>query len=314
MSRRVALMLGVVVLVVAIAAVAATLVARGGKKQTLPFTPAVLGGQPRGAVVLAREDSDLAVALALEPQPGGLLAVVTVLGQDGAGASGLTTRVDVTTATGATVGATARPGALGTYQAVLATRGRPVSARVTIDGPGSSGRPIRFQLPAAWPPKPAGALMQEVDRAYGRLRTLVIHERLASSPTHVLNSVYRAVAPHSLGIDSSNGLQAIVIGERRWDRSAGGAWKQSEQSPPVKATSPYWSGIVQDPVLLGSTTIRGRPVWLISFAAPQIPAFFRLDVDKRTRRVLDLEMTASAHFMHHRYGPFDSPLRITPPR
>ena len=28
---------------------------------------------------------------------------------------------------------------------------------------------------------------------------------------------------------------------------------------------------------------------------------------------LDLHMTATAHFMHEVYGPFDSPLRIVPP-
>jgi hypothetical protein len=297
-----------------IAAVLVTVVAPGSQKHALPFAPSVLGAQPPGAVVLAQEDEDLAVALALKPGAGGLLAVITVLGQDGAGAEGLTTSVSVRTADGRSTTSAAAQGALGTYQAVLATRARPTGATVSIDGPGSSDRPLRFALPATWPAKPATALMKKVDNAYAQLKTLVTHERLASDPTHVIDSVYRAISPSTLQITSSNGTQAIVIGDRRWDKQPGSGFKESAQSPPVKAIAPYWAGIVEDPTLLGSTTVRGRPAWIVSFAAPQIPAFFQIDVDKATDRTLVLEMTASAHFMHHSYGPFDSRLAIRPPR
>jgi len=301
------------VLAVAIAAVAvARLAAPNGKRAS--FAPAVLGAQPPGAVVLAGEDRDLAVALALKPQRHDLLVVVTILGQSGGGADGLSTSVTVTTAGGRTVGSKAPAATLGTYQTVLAARGRPIRATVTVAGPGASNRPLVFTAPATWPPKPAATLLRTVDRVYGKLRTLVTHERLASSPTNALISVYRAVAPDSLTIDSSNGLHAVVIGRRRWDKTGAGGWRQSTQNPPVKAISPYWAGLIQDPTLLGSTTLRGHHAWIVSFAAPQIPAFFQIDVDKQNDRVLDLRMTASAHFMHHRYGPFNTRIAIKPPR
>ena len=299
-------------LVVAVLAVVTLIAPASDTKQAAPFAPAILGGQPPGALVLAEEDKDLAVALALRPQGKSLLAVVTVLDQNGTGASGLKAMITVRTADNATVSATAEPGTLGTYQATLATSSRPVSATVTMNGAGSSSRPLSFTLPAAWPPKPADALMTKVDRAYARLKTLVTRERLASNPTDAITSVYKAVAPDSLSIDSSNGVQAIILGDRRWD-NVGGGWRQSNQSPPLKAIAPYWSGIVQDPVLIGATSLNGRAVWIVSFAAPQFPAFFQIKVDKKTSRVLDLRMTASAHFMHHRYGPFNAPLEINPP-
>jgi hypothetical protein len=65
--------------------------------------------------------------------------------------------------------------------------------------------------------------------------------------------------------------------------------------------------------LLGSEAIRGRPAWRVSFANPQIPAFFDGWIDKATGRALALDMTASAHFMHHDYLRFNAPLAIRPP-
>lgn len=315
MRNRMPLILALAALAVAVAVLLAIKLASSGREtQAALFAPSVLGAQPPGAVVLAREDKDLAVALALKPQASGLLAIATVLSPAGTGATGLTARFTVTTSTGTTVNAPGEAGALGTYQALLATTGRPVTAIVTLAGPGSSGKPVRFPLPVAWPPRSAAALMTKVDRVYSRLKTLVTHERLASDPIHVVNTVYRAIAPSTLAIESSNDTRAVVIGAKRWDKQPGAGWRESVQSPPVNALAPFWAGIIQDPTLLGSTTVGGRHVWFVSFAAPQIPAFFQLDVDKATSRTLDLRMTASAHFMHHRYGPFDSPLTITPPK
>ena len=50
-----------------------------------------------------------------------------------------------------------------------------------------------------------------------------------------------------------------------------------------------------------------------SFFDPQLHAWFTIVVDRATMHTLELHMTATAHFMHEVYGPFDSPLRIVPP-
>ena len=304
--------LAVVALVTATVAIATVISPAPDNRGTASFTPSVLGGQPPGAVVLAQEAGELAVALAIKPEEQGLSAVVTVLDQNGSGASGLRPTVSIQTADRTTVTAAAAAGALGTYQATLPTRGRPVIATVRLGDPRASTRPLSFTLPVVWPPKPAGSLMREIDRAYAALRTLVTHERLASGLADPVTTVYRAVAPHALSTESSDGRQAIVLGNRRWD-NVGGGWRESSQAPPLNAIAPYWSGVIQDPVLIGAGRLRGRPVWTISFAAPQLPAFFQIEVDRKTSRVLDLRMTASAHFMHHSYGPFNTPLAIRPP-
>lgn len=314
MRKPPTLILEVVALTAAVAVAAAvSLVSKSTAKPVVLYAPTVLGSQPDGAVVVAQEDRDLAVALALKPQSGKLLALVTALDQEGTGAAGLDVRVSVATRGGATVSATAQPGPLGTYQALLPASGRPESATVDVAGPGAAAKPLRFALTGAWPPRPATALLAKVDRAYTRLASLVTHERLASSPTNAIVSVYHAVAPSTLEIVSSNGLRAIVIGNRRWDKSGGGPWRESPQQPPIASIAPFWSGVIEDPTVLRRTTYEGRPATVLSFAAPQIPAFFEITVDDATDRTVDLRMTASAHFMHHRYGPFNTTLAIRPP-
>ena len=49
-----------------------------------------------------------------------------------------------------------------------------------------------------------------------------------------------------------------------------------------------------------------------SFFDPQMHAWFTIVVDRATMHTLELHMTATAHFMHEVYGPFDSPLANRP--
>jgi hypothetical protein len=314
-SRRPRWLLLELLLLAAGAAVVLALTLVSPPKPPAPaFAPAVLGGQPEGAVVLAQEDKDLALALAVQPGRQRLALVATILGQDGTGANGLDVGFRTTTHDGAVHESDGRPCGPGCYGATVATQSRPTAVAVTLTGPGSSDRPRRFVLPAQWPPRPATDLVHSAERAFRRLTTLVTHERLGSDPTHVLDTTYRAVAPDKLQIVTRHGPESIVIGKTRWDRQPGGPWRRTRQSSPIHAIAPYWAGGIEDATLLGTATVRGRPTWVVSFAAPQFPAFFTIWIDKASHRVLQLEMTASAHFMHHTYGPFDKQLSITPPQ
>jgi hypothetical protein len=70
---------------------------------------------------------------------------------------------------------------------------------------------------------------------------------------------------------------------------------------------------VVDPSMLGSGLRNGRPVWRVSFFDPTTPAWFEVEIDKRTKLPLWLSMIASAHFMTHRFSAFNAPLSIMPP-
>lgn len=273
------------------------------------FTPATLGDQPRGAVVLAGEDRKLAVGLAVAPRAHGLLVMATVFGADGRGATGLRPTVTITDHHGSSSSAPATACGAGCYETVLPTLELPAHAAISFD----DGSRIGFALPAHGPTAQAAAVVRGAAAAYKRIRSMVTYERLASSPTNIVYTTYYAVAPNRMRFRIRGEGESIIIAKRRWDRGLHGRWHESAQSP-VNPIQPYWTPVVQDATILGSATVQGRPVWVVSFADPQTPGFFTIWVDKRNHRTLELEMTAAAHFMHHTYDRFDAPISVLPPK
>jgi copper transport protein len=265
---------------------------------------------PPRSLVLGQEDGDLAVGVAVTAgAPLGLQA--TVLGPDGSGLPGLELAFRVRSSSGEK-SATATACGDGCYRATLPATGKPATVTVSIGGGARSVSSVSFSLPTRWPPPDAANLLARATRVYRRLRTLVTHERLASSPTNVVNTTWEAVAPNRLAYQIAGGAQAIIIGGRRWDRDPGGNWTPSSQTP-LRQPAPFWTSAI-NAHLVGTTRINGRAAWLVSFYDARIPAFFTIAVDKQNLHTLDLHMTAAAHFMHHRYSGFNKPLAITPPR
>lgn len=300
--------LGLIVVVLAAAAFF-TFVTPSGVSQVQRFTPATLGDQPPGAVVLAKEDNNLGVGLAVAPRKHGTLVVLTVFGPSGGGQTGLNPKITVTNRDGSTSSASASTCTTGCYQAVFPTTELPRSATVSF----SDGSHVAFTLPKHGPTAQALTLVHDAEAEYKQIRTMVTHERLAASRTLATHTTYYAVAPNRLRFLVKGEDESIIIGNRRWDRNIGGPWKESAQSP-VNPITPYWTPLVQDATVLGSTTIKGRPVWVISFGDPQTPGFFTIWVDKQNHRTLELQMTAAAHFMHHVYDDFNKPLTVEPPK
>jgi hypothetical protein len=261
---------------------------------------------PPGAVVFSRQDRGRVLALGVLPERAGVFARVSVLGQQGLGVRGLHVRV---AAGGAA--RTAAPCGPGCYQARLPVAA-PRSVEVAVAGPERT-TPWRVLLPARWPSPAATKLMRRAERVWRRLRSVTIRDRLASDATHAVTTTWRMVAPDRVAYDVEGGGSAVIIGGRRWDRQAGGVWTLSTQSPVLRQPVPFWVG-VSNAHLLGSTAIDGRPAWRVSFYDPRSPAWFEVAIEKRTGHTLDLRMNAAAHFMHERYGSFDEPLRILPPR
>lgn len=251
---------------------------------------------PADALVLAREDRDLAVGLAVSPD-GSLQA--SVIGQEGP-ATGLTVSFGTTPARGCGPGC---------YRAAGGTLSRSVAVRIT--GPNRPPSTASFALPASVPGRPAAAIVRRAERTWRALRTLVVHDSLSSGPGTGITTLWRFQAPDRHTYAIRNGPQAVAIGTRRWDKLPGHGWQESTQDP-IREPIPVWES-VSNAHVLGSTTLRGRAVWKISFFDPQLPAWFTIWVDRRTARTLELRMTAQAHFMHQVYGPFDRPLRIVPP-
>jgi len=260
----------------------------------------VVAPPPRGAVVLARESGTNAVALAVSPGRRPKLTA-TVLAQSGDPASGLSLTFRVG---GRTLRAT--PCGSGCYT-VTAPR---LARRVNVVLPGHT---VAFDVPASTPS--AAQIVARAARVTRRLSSLVYVESLRSGPTGGLLTTWRLKAPSEATYDIRKGAQAVIIGDKRWDRDKSGEpWRRSPQIPPLKVPRPAWGSVAVNAHLLGSARIDGHPVWTVSFANPTTPAWFTAWIDKSTYRPLRLKMTAAAHFMLHNYLEFDQPLRITPPK
>lgn len=267
---------------------------------------------PAGPLVLAREADDLAVGLAARPAGDLLALTATVLDGDGSGVAGLNLAVRVRSSRG-TAFAVATSCGPGCYRASPPIEGKPQLALVRLERLGRTPAILRFPLPSHWPPRSAAALARRATRVFRGLRTLVIHERLASSATNVVRTTWRIEAPDRLAYLIAGGPQGVIIGGRRWDRdSAGARWQVSRVSP-LSQPAPVWGSPPARASLLGGGRVAGRPVWIVSFLEPGVPAWFTLAIDKKTFRTLDLRMVAPAHFMHHRYGDFNRPLAIRAP-
>jgi hypothetical protein len=255
---------------------------------------------PPGALVLAQEAGTRAVALAVGQGTRPRLTA-TVLGSSGDPASGLTLSFRV-----GALSLAARPCGPGCYRA-SAPHGAP--RRVEVVLPGGA---VTFRIPAA--PRPAAAIVARAARVFRGLRSLVYVESLRSSPKGGLLTTWRLKAPNEVTYDIRRGASAVIIGRARWDRDSPGApWHRSQQIPALRVPQPSWGQLAVNAHVLRTGRVDGRPVWIVSFANPNTPAWFTASIDQRTYCTLRLRMTAAAHFMQHRYLEFDRPLRIAPP-
>jgi hypothetical protein len=272
--------------------------------ETVPTVQAGFPAPPRGAVVYSRQFGRNALALGVAPRADGIVVQASVVGPEGNGVSGL----DVTFGSGGRT-ASGRSCGDGCYRAVLSTDVSPRAIDLAIDGDSS----IRWivPLPEQWPPRTGARLVARAGRAWRSLRSLSFDETLGSGLKNVVTSSWTLQAPDRLTYRIVGGGSAVVIGARRWEKTPGERWKVSSQSP-IRQPVPPWVRVTNASVL-GRTVADGRPALVITFFDPNIPAWFRLVVDGKTLRTLDLRMVATAHFMHDRFHSFDEAPSVRPP-
>ena len=239
-----------------------------------------------GMIVQAGESGDYAVALGVRPAG----AEVTVLGPDGGGVTGLAVQI---------AGIATRSCGPGCYAASGSYAGK--SVRVAV-----AGRELLFRLPAR--ALSASALVSRATNAFRKLRSVDYTERLASSPRDKVVSEFTLERPDRLMYRIRGGADGIIIGTRRWDRASGGQWLPSSQDL-TPEPEPIWAGHFTNAYLLKVTPT----TYVVSFLKPIGPAWFTVELDRRTLRPRSLRMTAAAHFMTHRYTRFNGPRRIKPP-
>jgi hypothetical protein len=261
---------------------------------------------PPSAVVFTRQDGGTVLALAVSPQTGGLRLQASAVGPTGRGTSGL--RVSFTVAGRSADGVACGAGC---YRASLSAPAHPRTVGVAVRG-GGLDTVWSQPLPAVWPAPDATALVEGAGRVWRSLQSLAFVEHLASDPQHAITSLWRIGSPDRVAYQVLGGYAGIVIGGRRWDKAPGGRWVESVQSPALTQPVPSWT-TVANAHLLGSGSIRGRPVQIVSFFDPTIPGWFKVAIQKSTKRTLNVQMMATAHFMNDAYGSFNRARTITPP-
>ena len=288
LRRNVAVELALFAMLVAAVALLTDL--RPGRDRVAAAAVAASKGPPplpaARMVVQGRELGEYAVALAVH-DPG---AELVVLGPDGNGVNGLSVVIG---------GMRARSCGAGCYGA-FPSPSRRIEASV-------NGKSIVFDLPARL--QPAGALIARATRAFRGLRSVEYVERLASSPRNRVVADFTLERPNRLAYRIRGGASGIIIGARRWDRPQGGKWEPSAQEP-TSQPEPIWAGHVSNAYVLETTAT----AYVVSFLNPLGPAWFTLELDRRTMLPRTLRMTATAHFMTHRYTHFNAAPRIRPPK
>jgi copper transport protein len=303
----------IAVLALVVGAVAVLTALRPGRDvgaQPAPAGPTQVArapSPPRGAVVLARESQELAVALAIQPgRP--LRLTATIIGQTGFGVDGLDVDLGASN-TGRDASVVARPCGHGCYTAAVRLA-RPTRFAVTIAGAGLFRR-VSFALPGPWPPRPDRSFLRRATRVFNGLRSAVFLEHLRSRPGNEIVTRWKLAAPDRLQYAIRGGAGGIVVGQTRWDRAAPGApWKRSVTGTVFPQPTAPWGPRVRDAHVLESAPDH----LVLSWLDPEVPAWFTVTFDRRTALPTNLSMTAAGHFMRHRYLAYNQRLRIVPPR
>jgi hypothetical protein len=260
---------------------------------------------PRGSVVLARRSRELAVALAVRPgNP--LRLTATIIDGQGRGVNGLDVELVAGRATSGASNA-ARPCGSGCYATTLPVR-EPTRFAVDIRGAGAF-RSVAFPLPGRWAPTPGAAFLSRATQTFRALSSVWFVERLSSGLGRTLVTTWKLEAPNKLEYSIRDGAGGVVIGGKRWDREQAGApWQESTSTVLPQPVSP-WGTRIANAYVLRTTPRRVTVSWY----DPGVPSWFTGTFDRATARPVELRMTATAHFMEHRYLAFNRGVRIVPP-
>ena len=184
------------------------------------------------------------------------------------------------------------------------------------------GRTAVAALPATWSAggaERARALLDRAERTMRALRSVRQLEEVTSGPGTFARTRYALRAPNRMAYTTDRGVEAVMIGNRRWFRTGVGPWQKNEAPGDIPfRTSGFfrWTPYASSIQLL-STPGRGagrRRVAEVALMDPGTPVWTRLVIDTRTGRVLHERLVARSRSVVHRNFDFDAPVFVTAPR
>ncbi|MCM8747482.1 copper resistance protein CopC/CopD [Thermomicrobium sp. CFH 73360] len=170
--------------------------------------------------------------------------------------------------------------------------------------------PARFQIPIPVPD--TRALLDLTDKAMNRLQAAEERTELTSGGPVVKTVIqYRAPnqAAYSVLVPGRPTTETVIIGDRRYDRVAGGDWTMSPwpSSTPFRWPTFRYAQTAEDVRLLGIESIEGISCYKIAFYDPTSETHYRLWIGIDDFLVRRYEMMAPGHYMIGRFDRFDDP-------
>jgi len=188
--------------------------------------------------------------------------------------------------------------------------GAQLTAWVTADGERHSAT-----VPSSWAAKggpAARALLRTAQRRMRSLSSLRLKEAVTSGLGTTVVTDYRFLAPNRMAYRTNAGTRVVAIGRTRYLSTSNGPFEEGTFGADGFRLDSFfgWTAYAPSVRWLGSD----RGVVTLALFDPATPVWYRLRIERGTRRIVGERMIAEGHYMSRRYFGFDRPISIVPPR
>ena len=200
---------------------------------------------------------------------------------------------------------------VGCWDLTLAVAESEISAVVT-----EADEASEVTVPVRWSPtkdERAERVLEGAERKMRDLRTLRIDESLTSGVNGiVVRSRYWLESPGQMVYRTNTGTDLTVLGSKVFDRSGEGSSEDRRfGSDGFRLDDLFrWSPYGRNVRWLGAN----KRVLRIALFDRATPIWYRLDIDRNSKRVVSERMITRGHYMSREYFAFNGPLAIRPPR
>ncbi|MGH2386284.1 MAG: CopD family protein, partial [Candidatus Limnocylindria bacterium] len=198
----------------------------------------------------------------------------------------------------------------GCWRFAVADPGRELTATVA-----DQERQHEATVPSRWSKHrsaQAERLLREAQARMRELKTLRMRESLTSGLGTVVRARYHLQAPDRMAYQASTGTDLIAIGKTSYETGSDGEVdKRPFGADGFQLDQLFrWSVYGRSVRWLGS----GDGVTRIALYDLGSPIWYRLEIDRETKRILGERMIAGGHYMTRRYFAFNQPLDLEAPR
>jgi hypothetical protein len=141
------------------------------------------------------------------------------------------------------------------------------------------------------------------------------HERATSGPGSLAVTTYDLQAPDRFTYRTDGGQRSVVIGERQWLRVGSGPWQEQRFGSGIPFRTRSWFRWAPYATAVRLLDVRRgrRRIAEIALMDPGTPAWFRMWIDLKTKRVIEDRLVAKASAWRQRYSRYIRSISIHPP-